>query len=220
MGWLFQSLNSSIGKKILMALTGILLILFLLVHLIGNFQLFAGDGGEAFNNYSATLRSLPFVTVIEAALGLLFLVHAINGIYLWYKNKQARPVAYKIKKPSKGASTASRTMALTGSIVFIFLVVHLRTFWYAHVIETHNGTLFDLVVESFRSPVYSGFYILAMAILGFHLNHGFQSAFQTFGWNHSKYFPFIQKLGTIYAVIMAVGFASMPVYFLFFYGGN
>lgn len=218
MGWLLRSLNTSIGKKIFMALTGILLILFLITHLLGNLQLFAGDGGVAFNNYAETLGNIPLIPVIEAGLGLLFLLHILNGIYLWWNNKKARPVKYKVQKPSEGASVFSRTMVLTGSITFIFLVIHLRTFWFASKIENPGGDLFQLVVESFRDPLYSGFYIVAMILLGFHLNHGFQSAFQTFGWNHSKYFPFIQKLGTIYAIVMAVGFASMPIYFLL--GGN
>jgi len=218
MGWLLRSLNTSIGKKIFMALTGILLILFLITHLLGNLQLFAGDGGVAFNNYAETLGKIPLIPLIEAGLGLLFLLHILNGIYLWWNNKKARPVKYKVQKPSEGASVFSRTMVLTGSITFIFLVIHLRTFWFASKIENPGGDLFQLVVESFRDPIYSGFYIVAMVLLGFHLNHGFQSAFQTFGWNHSKYFPFIQKLGTIYAIIMAVGFASMPIYFLL--GGN
>lgn len=220
MSWLTRSLDSSIGKKILMALTGILLIIFLIGHLAGNLQLLAGDGGEAFNTYAETLRTVPGIYVIEALLGLLFLIHAFQGIRLWFLNKQARPVGYKIKGGSKNSSIFSRTMAQTGSITFIFLVIHVKSFWYDHTIAGKGATLYDLVVSTFMNPWYSGFYVLAMIILGFHLNHGFQSAFQTFGWNHKKYFKTIQAIGTIYAIAMAVGFAIIPLYFLFFYGGK
>ena len=115
-------------------------------------------------------------------------------------------------------------MIQTGSVVFIFLVLHLATFWYAFNFsgEAHEYALgyYQIVVDWFQIPWYAIFYVIAVLLLGFHLNHGFQSAFQTFGWNHKKYFPFIKKLGTAYAALMAIGFASLPIYFLFFYGGN
>jgi len=185
-----------------------------MIHLAGNLALFKNDGGLAFNNYSSTLRSLPVIPILEIGLGLGFLLHIIQGVRLWWLNRSARSEKYKINTPSKGSSIFSRTMVYTGSITFIFLVIHLRSYWYTVITEGHEVDLFNLVKTSFQDPVYSGFYIVAMALLGFHLNHGFQSAFQTFGWNHVKYFPFIQKAGTLYAILMAVGFASMPVYFL------
>ncbi len=219
MSWFFRSVNSSIGKKILMALTGISLIIFLVGHLVGNLTLFVNDGGETFNNYAKTLQSIPFIKVIELVLALVFLIHMLNGVYLWLNNKQARPVAYKFKKVSDGASLASRTMIQTGSITFIFLVVHLKQFWFDHNIAHKSGTLYDLVVSAFTNYYYAGFYILAMILLGVHLYHAFQSAFQTFGWNHSKYFPIIKSVGTIYSIVIAAAFASIPIYFLIT-GGN
>ncbi len=222
MGWFLQSLTSSIGKKILMASTGILLILFLIVHLVGNLTLYADSTGEWFNAYAGTLGSIPLIRVIEALLGLLFLLHIIYALRLWYENKKARPVKYAVNASSKNSTIFSRTMVFTGSTIFIFLVIHLRTFWWGHNFVGHaeGHTLFDLVVESFQTPWYSIVYIIAMIIMGFHLNHAFQSAMQTFGWRHKKYTPLLETLGTIYAIVMAAGFASIPIYFLLFYGGN
>ncbi len=223
MSWLSESLNSSIGKKLVMAVTGIFLILFLIIHLAGNMTLFFG--AEAFNSYVHTLEPFkPIIRVIEVVLGLIFFFHIQNGIRLWFANKLARPERYAVNASSKNSTFFSRTMIHSGSIVFIFLVLHLATFWYAFNFSGHPDTgeftFFKIVTDWFQNPVYAGFYILAMVLLGFHLNHGFQSAFQTFGWNNSKYFPIVERIGQIYSIIMAIGFGSMPVYFLFFYGGN
>ena len=220
MGWLTKSLSSSIGKKFLMALTGVFLIVFLIVHLFGNLFLFWGDGGAAFNNYAATLRGVPYIIAIEMILFGLFILHAIYGTTVWLENRKAKSKKYAVNARSENSSVFSRTMFVSGSIIFIFLVIHLRDFWFAGVFGSHEESLYEIVVESFSSPLYSGFYIAAMILLFYHLNHAFQSAFQTFGWNHSKYFPLIKTLGTIYAIVMGVGFSSFPIYFLFFYGGN
>ena len=223
MSWLVKSLNSSVGKKFVMAATGIGLILFLLIHLIGNLTLFGGP--EAFNGYVATLDIVkPLIRVIEVGLALVFIFHIINGVRLWIENKKANPKKYAINAQSKSSTLFSRTMLQTGSIVFIFLVLHLATFWYefnfAGYADTASHDYYSIVVDWFRSPIYAGFYVIAVIILGFHLNHGFQSAFQTFGWNHKKYFSFITMLGSAYSILMAVGFASLPIYFYFFQGGN
>ncbi len=218
MGWFSRFINSSIGKKFFMGLTGVLLMLFLIMHLIGNLTLFIGE--KAFTNYAGTLETLrPIVRVIEVILASIFIIHIYSGIRLWWENKKANPKQYAVNAKSKESSIFSRTTVFTGSIVFIFLVVHLQTFWYPNNFEETGKSLYQIVTGSFANPVYSLFYVLAMILLGFHLNHGFQSAFQTFGWNHKKYFPFIQKVGTIYAILMAAGFASLPIYFLISRGG-
>jgi succinate dehydrogenase / fumarate reductase cytochrome b subunit len=222
MGLILDSLNSSIGKKFIMALTGVCLILFLIIHLINNLTLYGGP--DLFNTVVKNLDTIkPLVRVIEIILALIFIYHIFNGVRLWIENKKARPINYKINGSSKNTDLFSRTMILTGSITFIFLVIHLRTFWASFNMGhplTDEHKYFEFVAQSFQDPVYSGFYIFAMILLGFHLYHGFQSAFQTFGWNHKRYFPLIKKIGLVYALIMAIGFASIPVYFLFFYGGN
>lgn len=222
MGWFLNALNSSIGKKIVMAITGVCLLLFLIIHLINNLSLYGGP--EIFNTVVKNLDTIkPVVRVIELILVLIFVFHIYDGLRLWYENRKARPVKYKINATSKNTDIFSRTMIWSGSIIFIFLVIHLRTFWISFnlghpLAESHN--YYQIVVEAFQNPIYSGFYIVAMVLLGFHLKHGFQSAFQTFGWNHKKYFPLIQKLGLIYTLIMVIGFASIPIYFLLLYGGN
>lgn len=220
MKWLFQSLNSSIGKKVMMGLTGLFLIIFLTGHLSGNFALFANDGGESFNNYAKFLKSLPGLKFIEIGLAVIFILHACNGIWLYIQNKKAKPIGYAVNASSKNSTFSSRTMAVTGSITFAFLVIHLRNFWYEYVIAKSSDNLYEIVVETLSDPIYGTFYIIAMLVLGFHLNHGFQSAFQTFGWNHKKYTPIVNFLGKFYTVLITLGFISMPVYFLFFYGGN
>jgi succinate dehydrogenase / fumarate reductase cytochrome b subunit len=223
MGWLLKSLNSSIGKKFVMALTGICLILFLIVHLIGNLTLYAGP--DAFNGYVSTLDIVkPIIRVVEVILALIFIFHIFNGVRLWYENKKANPKNYAVNASSENSTFFSRTMIFSGSIIFIFLILHLSTFWYqfnfpgTHGEDVHE--YYNIVVEWFQNTVYVIVYVAAMILLGFHLNHGFQSAFQTFGWNHNKYFPFIKMLGTLYAIVMAIGFASIPIYFYFFHGGN
>ena len=224
MGWFFKFTNSSVGKKLVMAVTGSFLIIFLIVHLIGNITLFFGP--DAFNGYVSALDVVkPLIRVVELVLLAAFILHIFNGIRLWFENKKARGTEYKISGAAENSTLFSRTMLLTGSIVFIFLVLHLATFfWRFNFYDpsglAHDHLYFNIVVNFFQIWWYVILYVVAVILLGFHLNHGFQSAFQTFGWNHKKYFPLIKKVGTLYAIIMALGFASMPIYFFFFYGGS
>jgi len=224
MGSRMAFLNSSIGKKLMMALTGSFLLIFLIVHLIGNLTLFFGP--SVFNGYVGALDVVkPLIRVIEVVLLTAFVLHIFNGFKLWLENKRAKGFKYQVNGSAENSNVFSRTMFLTGSIVFIFLVTHLGTFFWRFNVHDPLGLAnthqyFDIVVYFFGIWWYVLLYVVAVALLGFHLNHGFESAFQTFGWNHKKYFPFIQKLGTVFALIMAIGFASMPIYFFFFCGGN
>lgn len=224
MGWFIQFTNSSIGKKFVMAVTGSFLIIFLIVHLIGNLTLYFG--ADTFNAYVLALDAVkPLIRIIELVLLAAFIFHIFNGIRLWLENKRANPNKYKINVGSDNSTVFSRTMFVTGSIVFIFLVLHLATLFYRFNFFDPKGLAnhhryYDIVIGFLQMPWYSILYIIAVLLLGFHLNHGFQSAFQTFGWNHKKYTPMIKAIGTIYAVVMAVAFASIPIYFLFFYGGS
>ena len=214
MGWILKFANSSIGKKFVMAVTGLSLLLFLVVHLAGNLTLYISE--ETFNGYVAALDIVkPLIRVVEVILALVFIFHIYNGIKLWYENKKANPIKYKVNASSQNSTLTSRTMIISGSIVFIFLVTHLSTLWYAFNFGSHGAdhSYYNIVMEWFTYPVYVLFYVIAMVLLGFHLNHGFQSAFQTFGWTHKKYTPAIEKIGTLFAIVMAVGFASIPIFF-------
>ena len=218
MSWIWKSLNSSIGKKLVMAITGVALMLFLIIHLAGNMSLYGGK--DAFNNYVRLLEHIkPFIRVIEVILASVFVFHIFNGTRLWIENKQARPQGYSVNGSRKNTDVFSRTAFITGSIVFIFLVIHLQTIWYKFNYSGSELDLYTITTEWFQVWWYAALYFISVLLLGFHLNHGFQSAFQTFGWNHKKYFPFIEKLGTVYALIMTIGFGSIPVYF-FFFGGK
>jgi len=223
MGWFLKFTNSSIGKKFMMAVTGSFLLIFLIVHLVGNITLFFG--ASAFNAYVSALDTIkPLIRVIEVVLLAVFIIHILNGIKLWFENKRARGVTYKVNGSRDNSTVFSRTMAVTGSIILIFLVSHLATFFWRFNVHdplgfATNHQYYDVVVYFFNMWWYSVLYVIAMIFLGYHLNHGFQSAFQTFGWNHNRYFPTIKTIGTIYAIIMALGFASMPLYFLIT-GGN
>jgi succinate dehydrogenase / fumarate reductase, cytochrome b subunit len=223
MSWFLKFLNSSIGKKFMMAVTGSFLLIFLIIHLVGNITLFFGPG--AFNTYVSTLDVIkPLIRVIEVILLGAFVLHIFNGLRLWLENKRARGIIYKVNGSKENSTVFSRTMAVTGSIILIFLVSHLATFFWRFNVHdpmglATNHQYYDVVVYFLSMWWYSILYVVAMIFLGYHLNHGFQSAFQTFGWNHNRYFPTIKKIGTIYAIIMALGFASMPIYFLLG-GGN
>ena len=223
MGSFGNFINSSIGKKLTMAVTGSFLIIFLIVHLIGNITLFFGP--SVFNGYVLALDVVkPLIRVIEIVLLTVFILHIFNGLKLWLENKRARGVKYQVNGSHENTDLFSRTMFVTGSIVFIFLVLHLGTFfWRFNVYDpmqlANSHRYFDIVVYFFGIWWYVLLYIVAVILLGFHLNHGFQSAFQTFGWNHKSYFPSVKKLGSIFAIIMAIGFASMPIYF-FLFGGS
>lgn len=222
MTWFFKFMNSSIGKKILMALTGFLLCGFLITHLLGNLLLFVGE--EAFNDYVYNLKSLGvLLKVAELGLAGLFLAHIVNGIKLSLENKDSKFIENDINDAAANSTVASRTMPYTGGIILIFLILHLYHFWFRfNVVET-GMTYYQIVLSSeygFGNPILSGFYIICMGLLAFHLRHGFQSAFRSLGFNNQKYIPFIEMVGVFFWFIIPVGFASIPFYFGFIAGGN
>ncbi|NUN07559.1 MAG: succinate dehydrogenase cytochrome b subunit [Ignavibacteriaceae bacterium] len=217
MRWITVFLNSSIGKKIIVSFTGIFLCSFLVVHLSGNFLLFRNDAGEAFEVYSHFMSTNGIIRFLEIGLALGFILHIFNTLRLTLENKKARPVPYAVYKPSENSTLTSRSMFYSGLLVLAFLIIHLNTFFVTHRVIGTDVTMYESVVESFKSPVYSWFYIFAMLLLGLHLNHGFQSAFQTLGMNHKKYTPLIKFLGLLFSIVVPAGFATFPVYFLFFH---
>lgn len=222
MSWFLNFMNSSIGKKMQMAITGILLCLFLIVHVIGNLVLFAGP--HAFNAYVEALSSVkPLVRALEVVLALLFIWHIFNGVRLTIENRKATPEKYLMNNAGENSKLTSRTMGLTGSLIFIFLVTHLGTIWRQFQLEHGGGEFFDIIISGqfgFGNIYYTLIYIVAMALLAFHLRHGFQSAFQTFGWNHSKYKPLISGVAVFFWLIIPLAFMSIPIYFGLLGGGN
>ncbi len=217
MGWFIKFIDSSVGKKLIMALTGLFLYVFLIEHLIGNLLLLKSDNGEAFTAFSEFMASPNniAVRVIEYGLFIIFIYHIINGVRLWLKNKQSRPIGYKTTNPSANSSFFSRFMIQSGSITFIFLVIHLRSFFFPYRWGNPGNTMYQGVIEAFSNTWYSLFYLAAMILLAFHLIHGFQSAFQTLGLRHNKYTPIVKNLGFYLSILLCAGFAFIPLYFLF-----
>ena len=211
--------SSSLGKKYLMALTGIFLCSFLVIHFLGNITLYTDP--VQFNEYTRFMSSNPIIRVMEIVLVAGFLTHIIDAIMLTRANKKAQPVKYAMDK--KQSSWYSRNMGLTGSVILAFLVLHLQSFWYGYkfgspAYATDSAGLpikdmYTMVVEAFGEFWYSGIYVVAVTLLGIHLNHGFQSAFQSVGLRHKKYTPTIKMLGTVFSILITLGFISFPIYF-------
>jgi len=225
MNWFSSFLTSSIGQKIIMSLTGLFLISFLAVHLIGNLQLLIPDGGEAFNIYAKFMTTNPVIKTTSYLLYAGILLHAIQGILLWRKNMASRNSRYATQKFNE-VSWASRYMGALGTIILIFLILHMWQFWFQMKIgalplvsyEGYEGVknLYAPVAEAFSQWYYVVFYVFAMVMIAFHLLHGFQSAFQTLGLNHKKYTPLIKAIGVVYSVAVPLGFAIIPIYFFLF----
>jgi succinate dehydrogenase / fumarate reductase cytochrome b subunit len=221
MSWLSETLNSTLGRKLVMALTGLFLVTFLVVHLSGNFQLLLNDNGESFNAYAKFMTSNPLIKAASYILYAGILIHVIWSILLSAQNKKARPVRYAVENASKNSTWNSRNMGVLGTIILIFLIIHLRNFWYEmHFGEVPldingNKDLYLVVSAAFAQPLYVALYVLSMVGLGYHLLHGFASGFQTLGLNHPKYTPFIKKLGTLIAILIPAGFAIIPIIMYF-----
>jgi succinate dehydrogenase / fumarate reductase cytochrome b subunit len=208
---------TSLGKKYLMALSGLFLISFLPVHLAGNLLLFKNDGGAAFDAYSLFMSTAFIIRILEVTLVAGFLVHIIDGILLTFKNKAARPIGYKGGSGGEAKSVFSRYMGLTGSIILIYLIIHINSFTLKHrIYEPGNLAFYHTVKLAFEtgwSGFYAWFYVLSMLLMAFHLNHGFSSAFQSLGLNHKTYTPLIKKIGLLYSIVVPAGFAAIPVFF-------
>ncbi|WP_144603801.1 succinate dehydrogenase cytochrome b subunit [Algoriphagus algorifonticola] len=224
MSWVTKTLSSTLGRKLIMGLTGLFLILFLTGHVSGNLLLFNDDDGQAFNIYAKFMTTNPAVKILSYLTYISIIGHVVWSIWLTRQNKAARPVGYAESKASTNSTWSSRNMGILGTIILIFLVVHLQGFWY----EMHWGNvptvtyegeeykdLFSIVTFAFQNELLVAGYVIAMGFLGFHLSHGFASAFQTLGLSHKKYSPAIETVGKIYCVVVPALFASMPLYIYF-----
>lgn len=221
MSWLSQALSSSLGKKLLMAATGLFLIIFLIGHLLGNMLLFKDDGGQAFNEYAKFMTTTPAVLVLSILTYVSILAHVIYSIIITIHNRKSRPVQYAISDSSANSLWTSRSMGVLGTFILIFIVIHLKSFWFEMkfgnipVANYDSGSIKDLyliVSEAFSEAWYVAIYVFSMIMLAFHLSHGFRSAFQTLGLSHIKYTPLIKTIGMAFAIIVPILFASMPVY--------
>ena len=211
MKWLLTTLGSSIGKKLMMAVTGLSFIGFLAGHLAGNLTIYGG--GDAFNSYAEHLHSLGIlINVAEVVLLSLFTVHVLCGLWLFWQNNQARPLDYSVNRNPGGKTIGSATMPYTGLLILAFIVFHLVNF---HFVDKTNTTIFQIVSTAFQNPVYVGVYVLAMVVVALHVSHGFWSLFQTLGFNHPKYMPAIHAGGWILSVIFGLGFGFLPIYIAF-----
>lgn len=220
-------LTASIGRKFVMSITGLFLLVFVGVHLGINLLLIFDDSGDLFNQGAHFMSTNPLIKVMEPILGLGFVIHIIWSFFLEYQNWMARPVKYA-KKNMSGASTwASRNMLVLGALVLVFLIIHIINFFVkmkftgdpllteVTVNGVHMHNAYALVAGAFKASVALGiFYILGGILLGFHLSHGFWSAFQTLGLNNKHWLNRWKVIGTIYAIFIALGYAVIPLYFM------
>lgn len=218
---------SSITKKTVLALAGLFLILFLVFHLGVNLLLMPITEGhdELFAEIAHFLGTNPVVKVFEIVLMAAFLIHIVLGIIIQFQNWQARGQRYAVYGKSD-TSFGSRFMIHTGIVIFLFLILHFIHFYFiklgiaepiagANIPAPAEEHFYELAVYLFTNEImYSVLYIIAFVFLAVHLNHAFQSAFQTLGFNHPRYTPVIKTIGTIYALVISIGFTSIPVYFL------
>jgi succinate dehydrogenase / fumarate reductase cytochrome b subunit len=212
--------TSSIGKKLVMALTGLFLITFLIIHVGINACIFANDNGVMFNKAAHFMGSSYVIRIIEIGLFAGFLIHIIQGFVLEAKNLSRRGKGYRINLASKGSKWYSRTMGLFGTLLFFYLIMHISHFWIPSRItglestiidnkEYHN--LFGRMVEVFQNPFIVVLYVLGTISLAWHLVHGFQSAFRTIGVHNNRYLSIINILGIAFSIIVPLIFALMPI---------
>jgi len=211
---------SSITKKIWMALLGLFLVIFLVVHLSINLCLLRNDGAKWFNDAAYFMGTNYVVKVFEVVLFAGFILHILLGIILQVQNWMSRPVRYAVSNKST-TPFLSKYMIWTGGIVLIFLIIHLTNFYAIKLGLVEGPRLPDgepdfyrRAIELFSIPAYSILYIVLFIVLGFHLNHAFQSAFQSLGLNVKKYSNCIEWFGIIYSIVIPFGFIIIPIYFL------
>ncbi|MGE9515743.1 MAG: succinate dehydrogenase cytochrome b subunit [Solitalea-like symbiont of Tyrophagus putrescentiae] len=218
-------ITSTVARKYVMGITGLFLIVFLVVHASINALIFVDSSGTVFNNAAHFMSSNPLMRIIEIVLFLGFIVHIIQSLVLTIENKKSRRVSYA-KTDTKASKWYSRSMGLLGTLILIFLIIHLLNFWTKtkfgfpnHLPSTTVPGLHDLWAEMqivFSNPYIVLIYVLACISLSYHLLHGFSSAFQSLGVGRAKYVPIIKAVGYVYAIFIPLLYASMPIYVYFF----
>ncbi|MBG6235160.1 succinate dehydrogenase / fumarate reductase cytochrome b subunit [Pedobacter sp. CAN_A7] len=213
-----NAFSSSIGKKLIMGITGLFLVLFLIVHCFLNALIFFNDGGLTFNQGADFMAHNWLIRAGEIVLFVGLLAHIFQGARLTFQNQASRPVKYAVHDGKSNSKWYSRSMGLLGTLLLIFLIVHLSNFWFVSRftgIPSHDANgfedLFAVMKVTFSNVWLVILYVLAMVSLCYHLLHGFASAFQTLGWNHPKYNGLISGFGVWYSIIISVLFAAMPI---------
>jgi succinate dehydrogenase / fumarate reductase, cytochrome b subunit len=217
---------ASIGRKFIMSLSGIFLMMFILVHLTVNLLLIVDDSGELFNMGAHFMATNPVIKIVEPLLGLGFVIHILWSFIISYQNWRARPIPYNKKETRESSTWASRNMLILGAMILVFLVIHIINFFWKIKFEPHSipdVTIGNVIMEDTYTLVsdvfitslpYSIFYMIGAILLGLHLTHGFWSSFQTLGLNNSNWMKRLEWIARIYAVIVAVGFSIIPLYFM------
>lgn len=210
--------SSSIGKKVIMGLTGLFLISFLVIHCFLNSLIFFNDGGLTFNEGAHFMASNWLIRAMEIVLFVGLILHAVQALVLTYENRAARPVPYAKVHGAANSTWYSRSMGLLGTLILIFLIVHLAHFWIKSRFtglpgHDANGreNLYAVMQVTFSQLWVVILYCISMVSLAYHLLHGFQSSFQTLGLNHRKYTPFIKNFGIAFSIIIPIIFAAMPL---------
>ncbi|HEY6974650.1 MAG TPA: succinate dehydrogenase cytochrome b subunit [Chitinophagaceae bacterium] len=220
-----QAFTSSIGRKLVMAITGVSLILFLIIHVTVNACMWAiifvpNDNGEVFNKAAHFLGQTLVPRVLEIGLFLFFIIHIIQGYVLEASNRSKRGTPYAINYGNRGSTWYSRSMGLLGTLIFLFLIVHIYDFWIPSRFggldpvmyddkEYHN--LYGEMIKVFQNPFIVVLYILGCISLAYHLAHGFQSSFKTLGVHNKRYNAMLTGIGYAFAIIVSFVFAMMPV---------
>src|SRR5437667_6406353 len=217
--------TSSVGKKFVMAVTGLSLILFLIVHVTVNACMWAvvfvpGDNGEVFNKVAHWLGQTLVPRILEIGLFVFFIIHIVQGYVLEVQNRRRRGIGYAVKMGSRGSTWYRKSMGLLGTLIFLFLIVHIADFWipsrfgglnevYYDGKEYHN--LYGKMIDVFQNPYIVALYIIGCISLAWHLMHGFQSSFRTIGVSNKKYMAMINATGIAFSIIVSLAFAMMPV---------
>jgi succinate dehydrogenase / fumarate reductase cytochrome b subunit len=202
--------DSSIGKKAVMAVTGLVLFGFLILHMLGNLQVFLGR--DVMNHYAETLHgNMGLLWTARIILLVAVLLHTWAAIQLTAVKAAARPIAY-VKPGNVQGSTGSRTMMLTGPVIALFVIGHLLHFTtgtiHPQFVELHA---YENVVTGFSNPIAAALYMVAMILVAFHLSHGIWSMFQSIGFSHPRYTPMIKKFAAVFSWILIAGFLSVPI---------
>ncbi len=215
MNWFSRLITSSIGKKMIMALTGLFLITFLIIHCAINAMIFLNDGGVTFSHWGHFMGTNPIIRTLEIGLVAGFLIHIFQGLLLIKKNRDSRPVRYQVVAAAPGSTWYSRSMGLLGTLLLLFLILHTAHFWIpnrANQFATGEElNLYQMMLDIFANPLIVAIYVVGCISLAWHLLHGFWSAFQTLGFNHQRYNAIINFVGTAFAIVVPFIFALMPI---------